>query len=274
MKSKSEDIGNRIKENYENITRMFIPRRTYTIIRLDGRAFHKFTKKFKKPYDLDFMRMMDETAIELCKQIQGAKCAFVQSDEINIVVTDFDELKTNAWFDGNIQKIASISASIATSAFNKSYLEHVIENETIDCSIKSMDLEHVSFAHFDSRVFSISDYNEVINVFVWRQIDATKNAIQMLGRAHFSHKELHGLSGQEIQYKLMTEKSINFNDQPIGFRRGRLIKQMKFMKQVGNECEVARTKWESTEPDIFSKNKKELTDIIPLLNGYVQDKDN
>ena len=115
-------LGSRIKENYEGRTRYFLPRRTYTIIRLDGKAFHTFTRQFKKPYDLDLMEIMNCTAISLCSQIQGAKFAYVQSDEINILLTDFENLSTDAWFDGNIQKITSISSSIATASFNSHYL--------------------------------------------------------------------------------------------------------------------------------------------------------
>src|SRR5579871_2024133 len=104
-----DPLGERIKENYENRTRMSVPRRTYTIIRLDGKAFHTYTKGFARPFDQLLMNVMDRTAAKLCESIQGAKLAYVQSDEISILLTDFETEQTDAWYDGNIQKIASIS---------------------------------------------------------------------------------------------------------------------------------------------------------------------
>ena len=118
MANKKDSLGDRMKRFYENITKYFLPRRTYTIIRIDGKAFHSLTQNFDKPFDYTFINQMDETAKYLCKNIQGAKFAFVQSDEISILMTDFDKINTSAWFDGNVQKIASISASMATSKFN------------------------------------------------------------------------------------------------------------------------------------------------------------
>lgn len=111
MKNKKDNLGDRMKIFYENITRIFLPRRTYTIIRIYGKAFHTYTKGLDRPFDDKFVNDMDETACYLCKNIQGAKFAFVQSDEISILLTDFDSLTTSAWFDGNIQKMVSVKHS-------------------------------------------------------------------------------------------------------------------------------------------------------------------
>ena len=139
-----EAIGIRMKEDYEKRTQTHLMRRSYTMIRLDGKAFHTYTRGFKRPYDLGLMRIMDLTAITLCEKIQGAKLAYVQSDEISILLTDFETMKTDAWFDGNVQKITSISASIATAAFNNGmYLDEEI----------LADMSKV--AYFDSRVFQL-----------------------------------------------------------------------------------------------------------------------
>src|ERR1035437_8177555 len=102
----------RMKEQYENRTKFLLPRRSYVILRLDGVAFHTYCKKFKKPFDDDFIEDMNETAKFLCSKIQGAKFAFVQSDEISILLTDFENIATAAWFDNEVQKIVSVSASI------------------------------------------------------------------------------------------------------------------------------------------------------------------
>ena len=129
-----DSIGNRIKANYENRYRFSLTRRTPVIIRLDGRAFHSVTRDFKKPFDERFAEIMDDTALYLCEEIQGAKCAYVQSDEISILLTDFDKLTTDAWFDYNIQKMTSISAGLVSVFFS------LLLGQT---------------AVFDSRVFNI-----------------------------------------------------------------------------------------------------------------------
>lgn len=267
-----DSLGERIKNNYENRTRFMLPRRTYTIIRLDGKAFHTFTKQFKRPYDEDFMKMMDETAIALCGQIQGTKLAYVQSDEITLVLTDFEQFTTDAWFDGNIQKIASVSASIATTAFNSSYLGFLLSNS--DDSNKNIIVDNLlsqkqKLANFDSRVFSLSDYEEVINTLIWRQRDAIKNAIQSLAQSQFSSKELHGKNTSTLQTMLL-HKNIDFEQQPVGFQRGRFIQKISCnVPESDNNGkkipEHTRTKWIKVDPPIFSDNRNFLYDIIPKI---------
>ena len=117
-----DDLGNRMKGQYEDRTRYSLPRRTYTIIRLDGKAFHTFTRNMKRPYDENLMKIMDETAKFLCEEIQGAQFAYTQSDEISLLLTDFEKITTDAWFDGNIQKMVSVAASLATQEFNRRLL--------------------------------------------------------------------------------------------------------------------------------------------------------
>src|ERR1017187_10429390 len=125
---KNDELGSRMKDNYEDRTRFSVPRRTYTVIRLDGKSFHTYTKGFQRPYDLGLMRVMDNTAIALCEAIPGCKLAFVQSDEISLILTDFDTIQTDAWFGGNIQKMASVSPSIATAHFNNGmYLDEELQ---------------------------------------------------------------------------------------------------------------------------------------------------
>ena len=108
---RKDALGDRMKR-YENVTRFTLPRRTYTILRVDGRAFHSWTKGLEKPYDLNFMECMDRAAIALCSQIAGAQCAYVQSDEISVLCVDFLDIATEPWFDGSVQKFASVGASI------------------------------------------------------------------------------------------------------------------------------------------------------------------
>src|SRR5690348_14094376 len=118
-----DDLGDRMKNSYENRTRYSLPRRTYTIIRIDGKAFHTYTKNLQKPFDAGLYEDIDKAIIEIMPQIQGADFAYTQSDEISILLTDFATTQTNAWFDGNIQKIVSVASSIMTAEFNKQRLK-------------------------------------------------------------------------------------------------------------------------------------------------------
>ena len=117
---KKDNLGNRMK-GYKNISRNHLMRRTPVVIRLDGKAFHTFTRGMKKPFDNILMESMQETAKYLCENIQGCKIAYTQSDEISLLLVDYENLDTDAWFDNNIQKMVSISASMATLAFNKAF---------------------------------------------------------------------------------------------------------------------------------------------------------
>ena len=228
MSNNKDSLGDRIKENYENRAKTYLVRRMPVIIRLDGKAFHTFTKGLNKPYDEIFHNTMNATMKYLCENIQGCKLGYTQSDEITLLLTDYDTLDTDAWFDNNVQKICSVSASMATMAFNKflgyeyeelnrwvSECEHTREDEEYMYSVYNK----LNSAMFDSRCFNIPA-EEVTNCFIWRQQDATRNAIQMLGQCNFSHKELHGKSCNDIQDMLMLQKGINFNDMPTEFKRG------------------------------------------------------
>lgn len=229
MSNKRDSLGDRMKENYENRAKTYLVRRMPVIIRLDGKAFHTFTKGLKKPYDEIFHNTMNATMKYLCENIQGCKLGYTQSDEITLLLTDYDTLDTDAWFGYNVQKMCSVSASMATVAFNK-FLREAYEKADDDyCeawNVSDDDWKYIQtirnkldIAMFDSRCFNIPK-EEVTNCFIWRQQDATRNAIQMLGQCNFPHKELHGKSCNDIQDMLMTQKGINFNDMPTEFKRG------------------------------------------------------
>ena len=232
-----DSLGDRMKNNYENRAKTYLVRRMPVMIRLDGKAWHSFTKGFKRPYDEILHNSMNQTMKYLCENIQGCKLGYTQSDEITLLLTDYDNLETDAWFDNNVQKICSISASMATMAFNKFFEKEFYEwknkNFPVDylgrntgmismTDVQLMETYTKSMnkgAMFDSRCFNIPE-NEVTNCFLWRQQDATRNAVQMLGQCNFSHNELHGKSCNNIQDMLMTQKNINFNDMPTAFKRG------------------------------------------------------
>ena len=253
-----DSLGDRMKSYYENAYRIHITRRTPAILRIDGKAFHTFTKGFDRPYDMIFKHTMWQTAKYLCENIQNTRIAYVQSDEISILLIDYNKFTTSAWFDGNIQKMVSVSASMATMAFNRFFRE---ETESTFRSLKfsSEDmLEEKRFnlyrkkfnsAMFDSRVFNLPE-SEVCNYFIWRQQDATRNSIETLGRCHFSDKELFGVNCSQIQDKLMTEKGVNWNDCPVFYKRGMCVIRKE------NE-DTGHSEWmEDLEIPVFSQDRE------------------
>ena len=231
-----DDLGVRMKEFYEQIPKTKLMRRTPVAIRIDGRAFHTFTRGFQKPFDEFLIRSMQETMKYLCENIQGAKFGYTQSDEITIILTDYDTLETSAWFDYEVQKLCSIAASIATMAFNKYFTKNV-ENFVQDCATdyetqglygegtveyelcKTYQKALDKGAMFDARCFNIPK-EEVTNLIYWRQLDATRNSIQMVGQSNFSHKELQNKTCNMIQDMLHEQKGINWNNFPIYQKRG------------------------------------------------------
>lgn len=145
-----------MKADYENRARYALPRRTSILIRIDGKTFDSFTAGCARPFDHDLMRAMDETTLALCREVQGACGGYVPSDETSLVRTDFETPTSEAWFDGGVPKIASISAFIATAALNQVWLRHHLET-------LGLPLEEYRWACFDSRTFTIPERTEVIN---------------------------------------------------------------------------------------------------------------
>lgn len=212
-----DSLGNRMKENYENRAKTQLLRRTPVIIRLDGKAFHTFTRGFEKPFDDILTEAMQQTMLTLCKEIQGCVLGYTQSDEISLVLTDYKNLETAAWFDYDIQKVCSVSASMATLAFDRCFLDVILSK---NISLKDIHVDAVvKGALFDSRCFNIPK-EEVANCILWRQQDAIRNSINSVGQANFSHKELQGLSTDQILKKLLEEKQIDWNKLPVYLQRG------------------------------------------------------
>lgn len=197
-------LGDRMKQ-YEYVTRTYLMHRTPAVIRIDGKAFHTWTRWCEKPFDNSLSELMIQTTKYLVDNIQGAVFGYTQSDEISILVRDYDTLETSMWFDGNIQKIVSISASLATAFFNKLAPLYTTEK--------------LPLAFFDARVNSYPK-EEVCNYFIWRQQDILRNSIQGLGQYHLGQRTIHGLKNQEVIELLQERKNINVDDIPLKFRRG------------------------------------------------------
>jgi len=186
-------------QRYEQAQSTFLTRRLPAIIRIDGRAFHGLTRQLcGRGYDLEFARSMQLVMQEVADDIQGCILAYCQADEISFCMTDYRTIATDAWFGYKTQKLVSLSAARASAV---------------------MTIKLGRVVTFDSRAFTLP-IDEVCNYFIWRQQDATRNAIQMLGQQHFSPKQLHKKSCGDIQEMLMTEKGVNFNDCPTTQKRG------------------------------------------------------
>lgn len=281
--SVNDELGSRMKEYYETIPKTRLMRRTPVAIRIDGKAFHTFTRGFGKPFDEVLVNTMQHTMKYLCENIQGCILGYAQSDEITLILIDYQTLTTDAWFDYEVQKMCSIAASMATLAFNrffencvKSYydIEYTMQYpeqckpEELEC-IKNYCNAMNKGAMFDARCFNIPK-EEVTNLIYWRQLDATRNSIQMVGQANFSHKELQGCSCNVIQDMLMTQKNINWNDFPTHLKRGSCC-----IKQITKED--LTIEHEFGEPEIRTKETtKWIIDTeIPIFKGedrkYIED---
>ena len=255
--SVKDDLGKRMKEFYENVSKINLVRRMPVAIRLDGKAFHTFTKGFKKPFDEVLIQAMQKTMKYLCENIQGCVIGYTQSDEITLILVDYKKLISSAWFDNEVQKICSISASMATLEFNRRFSNCILtylqtnnsDRKYGDTLIKAIN----KGALFDSRVFNIPK-EEVCNLLYWRQLDAIRNSIQMLGQSEFSHKELHNKSCNDIQDMLMIQKNINWNNLETTKKRGSCC--------IRNKNEDKHGWIIDNEIPIFSENRSYVEDLI------------
>ena len=269
-----DDLGVRMKTFYEQIPKTKLMRRCPVAIRIDGKAFHTFTTGFHKPFDEVLIKSMQETMKYLCENIQGCVLAYTQSDEITLILVDYKKLTSSAWFDYEVQKICSIAASMATMAFNKFFADNVekeiLSNSDKDGNVVDDNLEiiHINHVHsmrkgamFDARCFNIPK-EEVTNLVYWRQLDASRNSIQMVGQANFSHKELQNKSCNDIQDMLMTQKGINWNDLSTYQKRGSCCVRNKIVIESDGVMATAQLRDTSK-----SENEWIIDTDIPIFKG-------
>lgn len=290
--SVKDDLGKRMKDFYEQIPKTKLMKRCPVAVRIDGKSFHTFTKNFQKPFDEVLIKTMQDTMKYLCENIQGCVLGYTQSDEITLILVDYKKLTSSAWFDYEVQKICSIAASMATMAFNKYFLENYLDhianyNDTYHPNFederdrekwRKMVSAYINAskkgAMFDARCFNIPK-EEVTNLLYWRQLDASRNSIQMVGQANFSHTELQNKTCSDIQDMLMTQKGINWNELPTHQKRGSCcIKVSKVFegwelkdcngKKVGEiSCKTKRPRWViDTEIPIFRGEGREYIDKL------------
>lgn len=277
-----DELGVRMKK-YEYCYRQYMPLGTIKVIRLDMRAGHTFCRNFKRPFDDIFSQAMTKTAISLCEQIPGVRFAYTQSDEISLALNDNygRDDSFSCFFEGNIEKMISISASIATAAFNKAYALLVYKKYK-DKVINAADgtgvntaeegfyyIKNIFNAQFDSRVFILPTEMELHNYFLWRQQDATRNSILSVGYANFPQNKMDNKNCEQIQ-NMLHMIGINWNDFPIKYKRGIIVVREEYTKKTTytdrnkevKEIECLRHRWTSEFPiPILSQ----AIDFIPYL---------
>jgi tRNA(His) guanylyltransferase len=217
-----DPLGDRMK-GYERAARSALTRRLPVIVRVDGKAFHTWTRGCARPFDDGLIAAMNAAACRLCEEMQGAALAFVQSDEISVLLHNYRRLASAAWFDNEVQKMVSVSASIAAAVLTS-------------CS-RAMFAEGERLAFFDARVFVLPE-SEVCNYFIWRQQDAARNSVQMMAQAIFSQRELHGCDTRELQEMIYQKTGQNWNDLPAHQKRGRCV-----VRETTGEGGAMRSTW-------------------------------
>lgn len=256
----NDSMGDRMKK-YEHSFRQFFPSRIPIIIRVDGKAFHSYTKKCKKPFDENLIEVMNDVAIFLCEEIQGAQVAYVQSDEISIFVNNYSSLQNQGWFNNNINKIISVSAGLASCKFTQNSYK-IWGREEFE-GISGCPI--IKPACFDSRAFLLPK-EEVNNYFLWRQKDCERNSVQMLARSLYSHKDCNNKNNSELQ-EMVFQKGINWNNLPTYQKRGRCIIKKHYTKELndvnGTMNAIKRSHWVvDNEIPIFSSDKNYINNFV------------
>jgi tRNA(His) 5'-end guanylyltransferase len=198
-----DSLGDRIKR-YEHASNYALTPRSSMVIRVDGKAFHTWTRGMERPFDPGFVAAMQEATRRTAAEMMGFKLAYTQSDEATFLLTDYDTLQSQGWFGYELSKVVSVSASLFTAHFN-----WVLTNPA------------GTPAFFDSRAF-IVPADDVPNVFVWRQRDWERNSLQMLARAYFSHRQLHGKGSSQV-HEMLHDVGVNWADLPPHLKNGTFV---------------------------------------------------
>ena len=266
-----DELGKRMKA-YEDESNKKLVKKLPVIIRIDGRAFHTFTKKLNKPFDDLLIDTMHETMRYLCKHVAGCVLGYCQSDEISLLLQDYKNEETQPWFEYRLNKLCSVTASMATFAFNRIFEDMVMEFHDLCCDDRTLFDENEERmktlfdccdkgAMFDARAFTLP-FNEVTNYFYWREADAIRNSIEMVGHANFSQNQLHKVNTDGIK-KMLLEKGIDYDKIPVYKQRGVCCIKTKIPSFSPDDTPVMRTVW--------------VTDIdIPIFKGdgreYIESK--
>lgn len=262
-----DTLGDRMKE-YENVNRHYLTARLPIILRLDGKSFHTYTKCFKKPYDKCFLEAMQQTAKSLCQKIEGCKFAYTQSDEISLLLINYENINTEGWFGNNIQKMVSVAASMASISFYK-HLTKIVDNYAatkigeypyID---KMLDTLNTKEAVFDCRCF-ILPKEEVVNYFWWRQLDCRRNSVNAVAQHYFAPWELLHKNSDEKKRMLQEHMEISWEDDyPAYFRNGTVLFKQQFHFKNEENKDVVRNWWIIDQrPPLFVEDRNYIEQYI------------
>lgn len=220
-------------KDLERLYRTVLPAKSYAVIRVDGKGFSKYTRSLERPFDAKFTADMAATAQYLCENIEGALFGYTQSDEISIIISDLSAANTQPWFGGQVQKIVSTSAALATAKFNR--LRPEVE----------------TLAVFDGRTHHLDGADGVLDYVRWRQADAIKNSVGMLAAHHFSHRALTGVPVRERK-TMLAAKGVLWDDLDQAVRQGTIVRRVlterpvtffHTKEQVHKTLEVQRREW-------------------------------
>ena len=285
-------LGDRMNY-YRSKAEVRLQPKSYVLAMLDGKNFsNRWKNKLNKPFDDGFISDMNETAKYLCENIAGCKLAFVQSDEINLFLCDYEREETQPWFDYRMSKILSVSAAMASGKYNQLRLVRELE-ESINDVICSYDeygdlykkeykdgrvihfdegegveeptiydnIRNFKLSEFDSKFWCVPEKNDAIAWFLFRQNDSIRNSILQVGYTYFSDKQLKNMKTPEIKEKLLSEKNIDWDTYMSGQKYGRVVYKVKEDKDG-----VIRSKWVIEDAPIFKESygREWLSELIPL----------
>ena len=287
-------------EYYRSLTDYRLLHNSYAVIMLDGRSFsHKIKNKFKKPFDEDFIRMMNETTKYLCENIQGALCGYCQSDEIHIVISDFvkpyklhednaitqsdKEGVSSAFFQYRTSKILSIVASLATSKFNQLMMDYRLSH--LDSESAGNTIEQCRNAilnsplyEFDCKVWNLPNQNDVYAWLLYRQLDCIRNSKQQLAQTYLSHKTLSKKHTDEQIEMLKEQKGIDWHELRDGLKNGRIVYKAEFHYENEEGQPYIRSKWVIQDAKRFDNKDVEINanisgmidvNIYELISGKI-----
>ena len=260
-----DSLGDRMK-GYEVAARTTLPHRLPIIIRIDGKAFHTYTRGLARPFDSRLGETMLYVAKKLCAEIQSAQLAYAQSDEISILVHGYKKFDSESWFDNQVQKMTSVAASIAGAEFTAR--SWYIFSHMLHVHLELDNAKLIRPAYFDARAFIVPEA-DVCNYFLWRQQDATRNSVQMLARSLYSHKDLDGMDNGQLQ-ELCFAKGQNWNDLETRWKRGACVHRVFSQGPVGgwqpgDPEPVARSAWEvDYEIPVFSQDREYVNKHLQL----------
>lgn len=253
---KKDDLGDRMK-GYESCSRAALTNNLPIILRVDGRSFHSFTRGMSKPFDDMLMEMMDEVAVSLVGDICNARLAYVQSDEVSVLISKRTK-EAQFWFGNEVQKMASIAAGIASSTATAFICNIRFWGRKNKRFGDPLNAGH-GFPSFDARVFVLPEY-EVPNYFYWRQSDCSRNSVQMLARSLYPHGELQGKSIEQM-HDMIHAKGQNWNDLPTRLRRGRCVVRCPLV----DGTRAGKTTWVvDNEIPVFTEDRGYITSRVGL----------